>query len=291
MYSVTEWLLRAAAGDQLVPAAGAVTSLLASAAAGNELAVEGLDCGQVVRAMLHAAATAKQAEALLLEPQWEADAGLVLLQGIRDMASLQELSHLLLGLAICCSDAAGWLLGVGLCWATTCHLDMGQQGSWFNEAGLWLLKAAVLASPRLAGEALERVLQQLTAEGSINTSLWQAVFASQQQQQRQQQQQPEQLAANHAQGVTSGSTRSRRSEGAAAAAAAGGAAAAAGQGTPSSTLKLLDAQLMQLALGPVLPAALVTYPAAAHALCALLQRAAFGAGRGGSCGQQQQQPD
>lgn len=62
MYSVTEWLLRAAAGDQLVPAAGAVTSLLASAAAGNELAVEGLDCGQVVRAMLHAAATAKQAE-------------------------------------------------------------------------------------------------------------------------------------------------------------------------------------------------------------------------------------
>ncbi|WIA16145.1 hypothetical protein OEZ85_012861 [Tetradesmus obliquus] len=91
------------------------------------------------------------------------------------MASLQELSHLLLGLAICCSDAAGWLLGVGLCWATTCHLDMGQQGSWFNEAGLWLLKAAVLASPRLAGEALERVLQQLTAEGSINTSLWQVL--------------------------------------------------------------------------------------------------------------------
>jgi hypothetical protein len=62
MYSVTEWLLGAAAGDQLLPAAGAVTSLLASAAAGNEPAVDGLDCGQVVRAMLHAAAAAKHAE-------------------------------------------------------------------------------------------------------------------------------------------------------------------------------------------------------------------------------------
>ncbi|KAF6266112.1 hypothetical protein COO60DRAFT_643902 [Scenedesmus sp. NREL 46B-D3] len=251
--SVTGWLLRAAAGDVLVPGAGTVTSLLASAAAGSGLAVDGLDCGQVVRAMLHAAAAAKQAEALLLEvqsataiypatvalvlqalssaqrqqladtllnaaqqqqqqqqqqqylqervqapawvqqlhqlstwdvllllglwgqPQWEADAGMVLLQGVRDMPSLQDLSQLLVGLASTCSDAAAWLLGVGLMWASTCHLDMGEQGSWFNEAGVWLLKAAVVASPRLAGQSLSSVVQQLTAEGSICTPLWQVL--------------------------------------------------------------------------------------------------------------------
>jgi hypothetical protein len=77
--------------------------------------------------------------------------------------SLQELSQLFIGLASSCSDAAGWLLGVGLTWATTCHLDMGQEGSWFSEAGVWLLKAAVVASPQLAGNALAKVLQQLTA--------------------------------------------------------------------------------------------------------------------------------
>jgi hypothetical protein len=60
------WLLRAIAGDELLPAAGAVTSLLASAAAGSEHAVDGLDCGQVVRAMIHAAAAAKQAEVCAL---------------------------------------------------------------------------------------------------------------------------------------------------------------------------------------------------------------------------------
>jgi hypothetical protein len=77
--------------------------------------------------------------------------------------SLQELSQLLLGLASLCRDAAEWLLGVGLTWATTCHLDMGQEGALFTEAGVWLLKAAAVASPQLAGQALASVLQHLTA--------------------------------------------------------------------------------------------------------------------------------
>jgi hypothetical protein len=63
MNSISGWLLHAAAGDELVPAAGAVTSLLASAAAGSGPAVDGLSCGQVVRATIHAAAAAKHAEA------------------------------------------------------------------------------------------------------------------------------------------------------------------------------------------------------------------------------------
>jgi hypothetical protein len=33
----------------------------------------------------------------------------------------------------------------------------------FTEAGVWLLKAAVVASPQLAGHVLGSVLQQLTA--------------------------------------------------------------------------------------------------------------------------------
>jgi hypothetical protein len=40
---------------------------------------------------------------------------------------------------------------------------MGQEGALFTEAGVWLLKAAVVASPQLAGQALSSVLQQLTA--------------------------------------------------------------------------------------------------------------------------------
>jgi hypothetical protein len=66
MDSISGWLLRATAGDDLVPAAGAVTSLLSSAAAGSEHAVDGLDCGQVVRAMIHAAAAAKHAEVCVM---------------------------------------------------------------------------------------------------------------------------------------------------------------------------------------------------------------------------------
>jgi hypothetical protein len=81
--------------------------------------------------------------------------------------SLQEISLLFTGLAASCSDAAEWLLGVGLTWATTCHLDMDQDAAHFTEAGVWLLKAAVVASAQLAGQGLDRVLQQLTAGADV----------------------------------------------------------------------------------------------------------------------------
>jgi hypothetical protein len=40
---------------------------------------------------------------------------------------------------------------------------MAKSCSDFTEAGVWLLKAAAVASPRLAGQALSSVLQHLTA--------------------------------------------------------------------------------------------------------------------------------
>lgn len=74
--------------------------------------------------------------------------------------SLQQLAGLFRSCAAIAPAAADWLLGVGLSWSVTCHVDLPQG---FEGAGVSLLKAAVLSGPELAGDTLRKVVQQLVA--------------------------------------------------------------------------------------------------------------------------------
>lgn len=77
--------------------------------------------------------------------------------------SLQQLSELFRDLSTVSDGAADWMLGVGLKWATTCYIDMQIDGASFEQAGTWLLKAGIWATPQLAQQGMQQVLQQLTA--------------------------------------------------------------------------------------------------------------------------------
>eukprot|EP00775_Hariotina_reticulata_P005961 gene5961-6200_t len=159
-----------------------------------------LDGAQAVRLLLHAAWKAQQLEGntqqlqleqdighlsvcdvlLLLgvwsDEQWEESAGLILLQGVQDLSNLSQLSQLFRSLSDL-TDGAGaqWLLGVGLAWATTCFLDCPVPSSRFQEAGLQLLKAGLIATVDLAEHGLALVLQRLTSEASSKSCLWQVL--------------------------------------------------------------------------------------------------------------------